>query len=70
MSALFKKDLVFKENKLPAKYRLTEEGLNLATTMLNGSKENTEPNNNYESGNLKIKILFQIIFKISKLSIF
>lgn len=40
MSSLVKKNLVIKENKLPARYKLTEEGRNLATTILYGAKEN------------------------------
>lgn len=42
MTSLIKKNLVFKENKLPARYKLTDEGRNLATTILNGAKENTD----------------------------
>ena len=42
MSSLIKKNLVFKENKLPARYKLTEEGRNLAQTILNVTNENSE----------------------------
>ncbi len=42
MSSLIKKNLVFKENKLPARYKLTEEGRSIAQTILHGTNENTE----------------------------
>jgi hypothetical protein len=54
MTSLVKKNLVSKDNKLPAKYRLTEDGRNLANTMLHGSKENSVPIN--QSGKIANKI--------------
>ncbi len=54
MTSLVKKNLVSKDNKLPAKYRLTEDGRNLASTMLHGSKENSVPIN--QSGKIANKI--------------
>jgi hypothetical protein len=54
MTSLIKKNLVSKDNKLPAKYRLTEDGRNLASKMLHGSKENTVPIN--QSGKIVNKI--------------
>ena len=58
MTSLIKKNLVSKDNKLPAKYRLTEDGRNLASKMLHETNENTVPIN--QSG----KIIFLFSFLI------
>jgi hypothetical protein len=39
MSSIIKKNLVIKENKLPARYRLTESGKELAVKLLCGGKD-------------------------------
>lgn len=39
MSTLVKKEYVVKENKLPARYHLTESGRRLAAKLLNGEDE-------------------------------
>ena len=41
MAALIKKNLVFKENKLPARYSLTEEGRRCIFRVLNGGEDQT-----------------------------
>ncbi len=60
MTSLVKKNLVSKDNKLPAKYRLTEDGRNLASTMLHGSKENSVPINQSGKIDNKIPKLFRV----------
>lgn len=49
MSNLIKKDLAIKENKLPARYRLTESGRELARKLLYGISSETENKNDSDS---------------------
>lgn len=49
MSNLIKKNLVDKENKLPARYRLTESGRELAKRLLYGVTENNENKSDSET---------------------
>lgn len=44
MSTLVKKEYVVKENKLPARYHLTESGRRLAAKLLNGEDESITQN--------------------------
>lgn len=51
MSNLIKKNFVFKENKLPARYSLTESGRQLAKKLLYGSSTNNEIEDKSQSDN-------------------
>lgn len=68
MSNLIKKSMVDKDNKLPARYRLTEEGRTVARRILHGESSTTMDKNNSDSDSDSYHEEFSKSSKVSKLS--